>query len=205
MLGFPASTLGRAENFFSLGGDSLAGLRVVRAVREAIAGEGTVFVDRENHLGHILGVFSPHEFLKRPVLAQYAAYLTARGEKVPNSGEQLNGELQPGGETLAVNGVAAKKGGTTARVAFGVDHGVVGATAEDVGTSEVTLPRLEGEGEYDDAQEEEEESVLAAAADGTADEHADRAAEVLVEAVRLGLPDVVCVESFLDCGIPSMP
>jgi len=88
-MGLPVST--RSDNFKLLGGDSLAALRFVMRLKSELAPAGSgdarsakKDMTEEELFGEIDGRFSPAEFLARPVLHEYAAFIESHAHSAPD-------------------------------------------------------------------------------------------------------------------------
>ena len=78
----------RIDNFKLLGGDSLAALRFVKRLRKELVTVDSENVDgeraEEDLFGEIDGCFSPAEFIARPILHEYAAFIARHTEVAPS-------------------------------------------------------------------------------------------------------------------------
>jgi hypothetical protein len=110
VLGVPVSLIGPHAHFERLGGDSLAALRTVRSIRIAIVGEDNV-LDPEDHRGIHTYPWGVADFLARPVLSHYTAFLVAAGalpaEAKAETGADTGATQAPGLEEDGDEGVRA--------------------------------------------------------------------------------------------------
>ena len=84
----------RTANFFSLGGDSLAALRVIRAVAASLP-KGNAATAMNEKTGVISGYLSPQELLARPVLKEYALFLERNAQHADSVGMCTSSSVAP--------------------------------------------------------------------------------------------------------------
>jgi amino acid adenylation domain-containing protein len=90
-LGVRTRTIGRKDDFFSLGGDSLSALKVMREfVKHYVVNGDELLHNITDSYGNVLHALSPLVMLKHPVLHDYAAVLEAAGVSIrgTNEGEE---------------------------------------------------------------------------------------------------------------------
>jgi acyl-coenzyme A synthetase/AMP-(fatty) acid ligase len=85
VLGLRLKRLPRSSHFFALGGDSLAALRVCQSIAKKINQS-----DDRDEFGESLGSLSPTELLKRPILSEFAQYLSMIDQSESIHSENIN-------------------------------------------------------------------------------------------------------------------